>query len=249
MKLAVSTILWKKIHTITELKSILQEIKNIGFEGVGLETRLLPSQVIKDPVILKTILKETGFKDCAAYSRIRLDDIDWANFAGIKLLWVVARGKWTYNSALKAVSKIASYAQSLGISIAIHNHLRTIFETEEQLETLLKTNPSINICYDTAHAEAARIDFRSFISKYGERIALVHLKDLRKRIPKSKVSITRDFVNVGEGVIDFKEILSELRNVGYNGYVMLETEALGSKEPSFLAKEGYLYVKEILRDI
>lgn len=227
--------------------SVLKDVKAIGYDGVGLETRLLPLQAIKNPSIVKETLGKVGVDNAGSYSPMKDKDVGWAAEAGSPLIWVVARGEWTFEAAASAVDRLASMADESGIKVAVHNHLGTRFETEQQMRKLLDSNSKLYVCYDTAHAEAAKIDSEKFIHDYGDRIALVHVKDLRARIPKDKVSITRDFVNIGEGIVDFRMIFSALKDAGYEGYLMLETEAVKGRKPSELARKGLILMRNLLK--
>lgn len=231
-----------------EFRRVLNDIREIGYQGVGLETRLLPLQAIRDPSLVKKALTNAGVENTGCYSTMKLSDVGWAAKAGTPLLWVVARGEWTFDAASKAVGDLASLAAKSGIDVALHNHLGTKFETEAQLKKVLATYPQMHICYDTAHAEAAGIDQAKFVREYGDRIALMHLKDLRARVPKGMVSFTKDFVNVGDGIVDFAKVFGALRDVGYLGSIMLEIEALGGKQPRALAQEGYQRIQRSLRE-
>ncbi len=230
------------------MEGAFAEAKKIGFDGVGLETRLLPLEAIRDPTLVKKALGGAGVENAGSYSTMKLSDIAWASKAGTPRLWVVARGDWEFQDAARAVGNLATEAAKAGIDVAVHNHLGTTFETAAQMKRLLDLKKELHVCYDTAHAEACGFDHARFIGEYGNRIALVHLKDLRAKLPKAKVSITRDFVNAGEGVVDFPKIFAALRDAGYEGSIMLETEALRGREPADVARDGYRLIQESLRE-
>lgn len=177
---------------------------------------------------------------------MRDQDIEWAKAAGSKLLWVVVRKK-DCNEALKMLAEFTDKASSEGITVALHNHLRTCFETEDQVLSALESIPKLRICLDTAHAEAAGIDSVKFIKEHASKIGLVHLKDLRvKAPPKSKIRFTTDFVNVGNGIINFKPVIAALRDVKYNGDLMVEVEALSGQSPNDIAKKSMDYLNKLL---
>ena len=248
MKTSITTILWGKIHTLGEFKRVLAEVRRIGYDGIGLETRLLPLEMIKAPKLVKETLKEAGVENSGSYSTMKLQDVDWASHAGTPVLWVVARGDNTYREALGVVRELKSRAAKSGIAIALHNHLGTRFETEAQMRKALSDVKGLKVCFDTAHAEAADFDTPGFIRDYHERIALVHVKDLRLKVPKSKVSFTKDFVNPGEGILNFRKIVGALEDAGYDGNLMLETEVIVGRRPGEVAKEGYDRIQSLLRE-
>lgn len=248
MKTSITTILWGKIHTLVEFRKVLAEVRRIGYDGIGLETRLLPHEAIKDPKLVKKTLKEAGVENAGSYSTMKLQDVDWALQAGTPVLWVVARGDKTYQEALGVVRELNSRAAKSGIVIALHNHLGTRFETEAQMRKALADVKGLQVCFDTAHAEAAGFDTPRFIRDWRERIALVHVKDLRVKVPKAKVSFTKDFVNAGNGILNFRKILGALKDAGYRGNLMLETEVIVGRRPAVVAKEGYDRIHSLLRE-
>ncbi|HEV2138859.1 MAG TPA: sugar phosphate isomerase/epimerase [Nitrososphaerales archaeon] len=248
MKTSITTILWGKIHTLGEFRKVLAEVRKIGYDGIGLETRLLPLEMIKDPKLVKRTLKEARVENSGSYSTMKLQDVDWASQAGTPVLWVVARGDNTYRDALGVLRGLKSRAVKSGIAIALHNHLGTRFETEAQMRRALTSVKGLQVCFDTAHAEAADFDTPRFIRDFHDRIALVHVKDLRVKVSKANVSYTKDFVNAGEGILNFRKIFGALKDAGYDGNLMLETEVIVGRRPGEVAKEGYDRIQSLLRE-
>ncbi|WP_291493379.1 sugar phosphate isomerase/epimerase [Desulfurella sp.] len=227
MKIAVTTIAWGKIRSKKAFINVLKSIKDIGYDGVGIETRLLPKELLSNPKELSDILSSINIENAGAYSRMDINDIRWAVESKTSVLWVVPRFK-DCNEALLKLEDFTKTAIANNVIPALHNHLRTCFETEEQVAKALDKISELYLCLDTAHAKAAGIDVVDFIERYHDRISLVHIKDLRAQIPKSKVRFKRDFVNVGKGIINFREIIDALHRSGYRGYLMLEIEALSN---------------------
>ncbi len=248
MKTSITTILWGKMHTLSEFRKILDRAKRIGYDGIGLETRLLPHEAIRRPKLVLNALAEARIENAGSYSTMKPLDVAWARESRTPLLWVVARGEKSYDEAIRRLKKLEALAAESKVTLALHNHLGTRFETGQQLERALHQVEGLQLCFDTAHAEACRVDAIDFVRKHHDRIALVHVKDLRERVPKNKVSFSKDFVNVGEGVVDFQGVFAALRDAGYDGHLMLEIEALGRKRPGQLAKEGFGRIKRLLRE-
>ena len=247
MKIAVTTIAWGKIKNLNRFKDVLKSIRDVGYDGVGIETRLLPSELLKEPTLIPKLLEEVSLENAGAYSRLSIDDLEWARKSETRLLWLVPRGKDC--SAVKAsLVEFVDKAEEYGIIPALHNHLRTCFETEDEIRAVLKEIPKLRLCFDTAHGKAAGINLTEFIKEFHDKISLVHLKDLREELPKYKVRFKRDFVNVGKGIIRFDEVLKELINHNYKSYVMLEIEAL-SVDPITEVTDGYKYIRSILKSL
>ena len=246
MKLSIATILWGKISAIDEFSGTLSGIREMGFDGVGFETRFLPAVYRRDPEKLPPVVKSAGLENAGSYSSMKPSDVEWAEKSKTPLLWLVIRREAGIREAIKSLSKFAKLANESEVIPALHNHLGTPFETVEEIDQALAKVQGLKLCYDTAHAEAVGIDQRDFIRKYHKIISLVHLKDLRKKGPKSRVSFTKDFVNVGSGIVDFQKVMSSLAEFKYDGPMMLELDAAIGKKPNQLAMEGYSGVTELL---
>ena len=247
LKIAVTTIAWGKIKSSRKFREVLRSIRDVGYDGVGIETRLLPNELLKEPNLIPKLLEEVGLENAGAYSRLSIDDLEWARKSETRLLWLVPRGK-DCNAVKISLAEFADKAEEYGIVPALHNHLRTCFETEDEIRTVLKEIPKLRLCFDTAHGKAAGIDLIGFIREFHDKISLVHLKDLREDLPKYKVRFKRDFVNVGKGIIRFDEILKEFISRNYERYVMLEIEALNA-DPATEVTDGYKYIRNVLRSL
>ena len=228
-------------------RNLLADIRSLGFEGVGFETRFLPKELLRYPEKLPEMVNVAGLENAGSYSSMKTSDVDWAAKSKTPLLWVVVRREKKLREAIKTLSKFSKLARNASVIPALHNHLGTCFETEEAIDQAFAQVEGLKLCYDTAHAEAVGIDQRQFIEKYHENIALVHLKDLRKKVPKSRVSFTKDFVNIGNGIVDFSRVISSLMEVKYKGSLMLELDAAVGKKPDRLAEEGLTRISKLLK--
>jgi inosose dehydratase len=109
-----------------------------------------------------------------------------------------------------------------------HPHLGTCVESPEQLQKVFQYT-GINFCPDTAHLQAGGGDPAELISTYGDRIRYVHLKDYEDG----------SFLPLGQGQLDFSEILGALRAVQYDGWITIELDSYeGSpREAAQISKE------------
>jgi len=118
--------------------------------------------------------------------------------------------------------------QQYDIALCFHNHPRKPDRPEyrnwdpEYLMSLLEgRDQRMGICVDTGHLVRSGLDPVAALRRMKGRIRSVHLKDVVAREPKA-----RD-VRFGDGVGKIREILAELKSLGYRGYVTIEYESLG----------------------
>lgn len=244
MKLSVTTMPWGKKKTPEEFETVLQTIKDIGFEGVGIEPSLVPKELMHEPTKLESIVRRVGLENGGTYSRIRAQDIPRAVASKTPLFWVSVKAR-TLALAIRSLRDFSKKATRAGIICALHNELRSSIETQDEIVSSLEAIPDLKLCLDTAHGVGAGVDLNWVIDTYPERVALVHLKDLKQRLPKSKIRFKRDFVNAGDGVLDLRSVVDKLKLIGYNGQLMLEIEALEGQSPDRVVRKGFDYLTTI----
>ncbi|MEM1610424.1 MAG: sugar phosphate isomerase/epimerase [Sulfolobales archaeon] len=247
-KIAVATIAWGSLKRVEEFTSIAEYVKGLGIQGLGIEYRMLPRELKERPETLKKILEDLGLENAGSYSTIKNPPLEWIKRSGTKLLWIVNRER----DCKKADDMLIEFTKNIsreGVTVALHNHLRTCYEDLEDLSRVLTKSQDLGICLDTAHARAAGLDIEALLRTYGDRVAMVHLKDLREDMPKSRVRFKRDFVNIGEGIINFREVIKLLKSYGFNGYIVLEIEALKGEKPEEAVAKGIERVKNIIHNL
>jgi inosose dehydratase len=137
--------------------------------------------------------------------------------------------------AIENCGIICQVLQSEGLRPLHHSHVGGVFETEEEITTLLdQLGPDvIGLGPDTGHLRWAGIDPASFMQRYAERIGGIHLKDCfpdyldtsaadglsYSQITGSK----RLWAEPGSGVVDFDAVLAAMP-ADYDGDFMIEID-------------------------
>lgn len=114
-----------------------------------------------------------------------------------------------------ALDAVVDIAEAHGLASSYHPHLGTIVEGAQALGELMALS-RISFCPDTAHLAAGGADPEAMIRLHGDRLAHVHLKDLDRA--------TNTFLPLGRGDLDFAGIISALREVGYDDWLMVELD-------------------------
>jgi inosose dehydratase len=126
-------------------------------------------------------------------------------------------------------------AREHGLRAAFHPHAGTYVETSEEVEELgRRVDPDLlGWCFDTGHAIYGGIDPVDFIRRHGPRIVHVHLKDvdgavldrLRARRAGWEEGLrSYVFAELGDGLLDLAGVVAALRDVGYNGWLVVEQD-------------------------
>jgi inosose dehydratase len=130
--------------------------------------------------------------------------------------------------------------QSEGLRPLHHSHVGGVFETEDEIVTLLdELGPGlIGFGPDTGHLRWAGIEPASLIERYADRLGGMHIKDvfpdhLNRRLGDAKAPGGRSYHELtatkrlwcepGRGVVDFDAVLKALPE-DYDGDFMIEID-------------------------
>ncbi len=117
---------------------------------------------------------------------------------------------------LESLEEINRIAQSRGIQILLENMDRT-FNTTRQIEDVLRRFPGMGFHLDVGHANlnVDRNRTEEFVQHFRDRLAHVHFSDNFGKSDDLHLPL-------GAGAIDWRHIISLLKNHGYDGTITLE---------------------------
>ena len=113
---------------------------------------------------------------------------------------------------------VEDLCHSMGLRQALHPHVGSLVETKEDMHKVMEAS-TCGWCLDTAHIARGDLDPSDFVDMAGDRIALVHIKDLNLDLGRKMVRheigfdaaiAERVFVPLGEGDLDLAGIVSLL---------------------------------------
>jgi inosose dehydratase len=146
-------------------------------------------------------------------------------------------GGW--GTLLANLDRLAAAARARGITATLHPHVGTMVESGEEAERVL-AGSAIGLCLDTGHLLIGGGDPVGIARRHPDRIAHVHLKDVREsvalRVRSGELSYTegvRDglYVPLGEGDVDIAAIVGALEDDGYAGWYVLEQDTILPGDP------------------
>lgn len=146
-------------------------------------------------------------------------------------------------------------AMDAGIPMAYHPHVGTIVNQMWEIDRLLENSPDLSLNLDTGHVALAGEDPLVAFNRYSDRITHLHLKNFRPevvaQVQREQMSwqwakINGAFTAVGDGGYDFKPIIERLKEIDYQGWIVLEIEQDPSRfNPTLYSALG----RETLRDL
>ena len=144
-----------------------------------------------------------------------------------------------YERLAAALDRVTDIAEEHGLAASYHPHLTTIVESPDELARLLPRT-RIGFCPDTAHLAAGGGDPAALIRQYPDRIGHVHLKDLRLDPLR--------FLPLGQGVLDFADVLRAVREAGYDSWLVVELDDYDA-DPREAAEISKTYLDGLLKDV
>ena len=159
----------------------------------------------------------------------------------------------------KKINEIAKRLEDEQMPLAYHHHMGTVIQSQEDtIRLMLETNDSVRLTIDTGHMLFAGGDYLKIIKDFKEKICHVHCKDMRKEVLEKSLAKDLSFRHAflegaftvpGDGCIDYKPFLDQLKNNNYNSWLVVEAEQDPSKANPFeYAKKGYKYLSKIAKD-
>jgi len=115
----------------------------------------------------------------------------------------------------KYVDRLAEEISGLGMKLALHHHTPELLEHAREWRHLMQhTDPKrVYCCVDVHWAYRGGQEVMSFLSETGDRLVELHLRNSRQGI------WMEDF---GPGDIDYQKVADYLREISFNGYLVVE---------------------------
>lgn len=241
--------------TMTDDEATLEQITKIGFKSIEvLEGNL--TNYADDPQVLIDMLAKYGadmmsvcvganfiYQDALEDEMVHLRAVaEMAAKVGVKYFVICGgaiRGKGIQPGDVellaKGLSKAMEITEEYGLVACFHPHLGSIAEKPEEIDALFVAS-DIKVCPDLAHLKAGGYDPLTFIKKYYDRIAFIHLKDLHDN---------GTFAPLGTGNVDNKGVIEYVKSKGYDGDWLVECDAWPN-DPVADCKQSYEYLKGLL---
>ena len=144
-----------------------------------------------------------------------------------------------------------------GVRTVFHHHCAGYVETPAEVDALLShTDPRLlGLCLDTGHYTFAGGNPVAALRKYRHRVRHVHFKDCSANVAAAVrqaglgyfEAVRRGvFCELGHGSVDFPGVVAELRNLAWDGWIVVEQDVLPSMGTPF---ESAQRNREYLRSI
>lgn len=142
-----------------------------------------------------------------------------------------------WDKVVRGFNRMADLAAEKGMKLACHHHMGTGVQTPEEIDRFMESvQDNVYLLYDTGHifySEGTQEACLAVLKKHIQRIAHVHLKDIRPQIVEQIRANKQSFLDgvragtftiPGDGVIDFASVFKILEENDYEGWMVVEAE-------------------------
>lgn len=161
-----------------------------------------------------------------------------------------------WEALTSGLERLGELAAETGQRIVYHHHMGTGVQTEEEIDRLMSsTDPEkVSLLLDTGHLAFTGADPDKVAEKHFDRIAHVHLKDVRRDVSEQvrddKMSFLEGiregaFTVPGDGDVEIEPVIERFINSSYEGWFVVEAEQDPDKaNPLEYAQKAREYIRK-----
>jgi sugar phosphate isomerase/epimerase len=181
-----------------------------------------------------------------------LDDAKKHGFEYVVCPWIDPRDRGGVEMIRKlgaTLNSAGEQARKAGMRLCYHNHAFEYQTTPDGrlLDVLMKTTDPklVSLELDVMWARVAGVDPVSVLKQYGDRIPLVHLKNVSRTTPQRfNEEIPRAaFHDLSDGAVDIPAVLRAAKEAGVKHYFVEQDETPG--DPLDSLRKSFLYLESL----
>jgi len=161
-----------------------------------------------------------------------------------------------FRTLADTLNRVGEATLQHGVRACFHNHVGSFIETRAEIDHLFSLVDR-SLVYqgpDIGHLAWAGDDVVAFCRDYASDIKTIHVKDINPEVLAEGVANSWDysgftkhgiFTELGEGLVDFPAVFTILKDAGFQGWVVVETDV--TQKPTAL--ESATISRDYLRSI
>ena len=211
-----------------DLEERLANLKQLGYSGIE---RLEAADTCE--VVNRAVTFHCAGMDFATCRGPRLEqNMEWSCAFGKDYIWLTPGDcgrDVEMDTFIRRSRNFCRACAKYGISAALHNHLGSRIENQEELDFFLKEVPEAKLLLDIGHLAAAGGDVCATAGRYFDRLAAIHFKDVF--VKDESIGLDRwwerlRFCELGggnrPGMIDWQGTARLLKEKNYRKWVFVE---------------------------
>jgi inosose dehydratase len=174
--------------------------------------------------------------------------------ANVKPEDAMTDAEWTQFA--RALNRVGEITLKDGVKSCFHNHVGSTIETRAEIDRLFSMVDRKLVFQgpDIGHLAWGGADPVQFCRDYADSIKTMHIKDINPAVMKEGVKKGWDygtfsahgiFAEIGEGMVDFPAMFGVLKDGGFQGWVVVETDVTMKPTPLESAIISRNYLKSI----
>lgn len=231
-------------ETDKDFFAVLKQLGDIGYTGVEFAGyNDIPAKE------MKKALEENKLKSVGSHISLEKlmnsleQEIEYNQILGTKYIVCPSAEMETRDDALKLAATLDPIAEKLdeaGFMFAYHNHDFEFKKDHDEylLDILFQHTCKKKVCMelDLYWAAYAGVDGLAYMEKYIGRVKMLHLKQIKDEQSKQ-------CVDLNEGIIDFKEVITRAQKIGVKEFILEQEEFAISSWVS--VKNGYEHIMSL----
>jgi len=145
-----------------------------------------------------------------------------------------------FRRLIDGLRQVCAYAESKQVVVGFEPEPGMFIDRMERFEQLLSRfdSPALRLTLDIGHLHCqGELPIAAQIRRRSERLVNVHLEDMRRGV--------HEHLMFGEGEIDFRPVIAELKAVGYQGLVQVELSRHSHLAPD-VARRAFEFLQPLI---
>ncbi len=118
-----------------------------------------------------------------------------------------------FPAMIENFKQISSFCTERGVTLCLENVEWSTYNRPGVFSTIAKEVPEMKGVLDIKQARLSEYPYSVYLEEMGEKLAYVHLSDITA---EGKMCLP------GRGIFNFKELISRLRDIGFDGALLIE---------------------------
>lgn len=206
------------------LEERLAMLKSIGYNGIERIEASESAFLLQNAAAYRKM----GMAFATARGTKIEQTLSWSCALGCEYVWLTV-GPATRNVNIdvfcRRANKFVEVCKSYGLKAALHNHLGSVIESQDELDYFMKKCPDAALLLDIGHLHGAYGDNMKALEKYYDRLAAIHFKDVFIKNPDAAEWSERlRFCELGGGnsKLDYQSVAQFLKDKKYDKWVLVE---------------------------